>query len=122
MSQKKASDNGVTQNTHDSDSPSAAKAKVHEINRANIRVIVDTTYMKPSGDHGSPMMSRVGRQTATETLEFHGEPMVQCESSFAQKRREQAVAEARNEEEEDDGINTKDFQVSMRVQGQGPAS
>ena len=58
--------------------------------RSNVKVIVETSFMRLSGDHGTPMMSRVGRQTATEILEFHGEPMVKAESSFAQQRNEMA--------------------------------
>ena len=41
-----------------------------EVNTENIKVIVTTSFMKPSGEHGTPMFSRVGKQTATEILEF----------------------------------------------------
>jgi hypothetical protein len=37
---------------------------------------VSTSFCRPSGDHGTPMFSRIGKQTAVEILEFHGEPMV----------------------------------------------
>ena len=59
------------------------KEVTYRFDRANIKVIAETSFMKPSGEHGTPMFSRVGKQTATETLEFQGESKVQCESSFA---------------------------------------
>ena len=63
-----------------------------EINPENIKVIVTTSFMKPSGEHGTPMFSRVGKQTATEILEFQGESMVQGISSFQQIRNEDKAA------------------------------
>ena len=86
------------------------------INRENITVIVETSFMKPSGDHGTPMFSRVGRQTAVETLEFHGEPAVQCESSFAKERRTQALNEHQKQKDADEEFGTKDFKQHQRLQ------
>jgi len=37
------------------------KEVTSRFDRGNIKVIAETSFMKPSGEHGTPMFSRVGR-------------------------------------------------------------
>ena len=82
------------------------------------RVMIQTEFMKPSGEFGTPMFSRVGKQTVTEIQEFQGPPMVQCESSFAQVRNEERANKAAEDQELDqlDDNTIKDFMPGANKQ------
>lgn len=54
------------------------------INNGKIRGIVATKYCRLSGEHGSPMFSRVGKYTTIDKVEFHNAPAVQVDSTFEQ--------------------------------------
>jgi len=57
------------------------------------------------------MLSRVGKQTATEILEFQGESAVHAESRVALFLKESTIPESKDEDDEDgdDDLNLQDF-------------
>jgi len=52
-----------------------------------------------SGDFGSPMFSRLGKATTVDHVEFHNEPTVQVESTFAKEKRLAALAKREADKE-----------------------
>ena len=78
---------------------SGSQMMQHELDPDKIRVLVNTSFTRPSGEYGVPMFSRIGKQTAVEILEFHGEPMVQVDSTAVQKKKAEAAAKKAMEED-----------------------
>ena len=69
-----------TNNSDDNSQEGDANEKNNLYNE-KIKVLVNTSYTRPSGELGVPMFSRIGKQTAVEILEFHGESMIQVDST-----------------------------------------
>lgn len=82
-----------------------------ELDPDKIKVLVNTSYTRPSGELGVPMFSRIGKQTAVEILEFHGEPMVQVDSTAVQKKKAEQAAKKAMEEDVLDDETKQDFKT-----------
>ena len=63
-------------NNSDDNSQEGGAPMTQDLYNEKIKVLVNTSYTRPSGELGVPMFSRIGKQTAVEILEFHGEPMI----------------------------------------------
>lgn len=57
------------------------------------------------------MFSRIGKQTAVEILEFHGEPKIQVESTAVQKKNADLAAKRAMEEDVLDDETKDDFRT-----------
>ena len=77
-----------------------------------MKLLVETRTMKSSGEHGTPMLSARGKQTAVEILEFQSPSKIQAESRFMahQKADDGAIAE----EEGSENSENEDFVQNAR--------
>ena len=82
-----------------------------ELDPEKIKVLVNTSFTRPSGESGAPMFSRIGKQTVLEILEFHGESAVQVDSTAVQKKKLEEAAKKAMEEDVLDQETKNDFKT-----------
>ena len=86
--------------------------------KPRVKVVADSTFCKSSGTKGgTPMFSRVGKQTVAEDLTFEGEKRVQAESKIAHLTRPnkgiEKIEESSEDEENDEVYEMKDLTTSL---------
>lgn len=122
MIAKKMGDQSLDEGKYSGSAP-----PMQDLDPDKIKVLVNTSFTRPSGERGVPMFSRIGKQTAVEILEFHGESKIQVDSTAVQKKKADDAAKKAMEEDVLDQETKNDFktvnnmienQRKMQQQGQ----